>query len=257
MLILTDLSIIIPAWNEERVIARTLTRYVEFFSGKYDFEVIVVMDGCTDGTQGIVRKFSRKNPVVISLHFPNRLGKGGGVMRGFKAAKGDLIAFTDADGATSPEEMARLIESVGELDGVIGSRWLDGAVILKGESLGRRIASRGFNLLIRSMFFMPYSDTQCGAKVFKKDVIDNVIDEVCINNFAFDVDLLFKIMGKGYSIKEIPIEWSHDENTSLNMTKIMPKMFISLLGLRMKATPFWRLVPKWFEVKVYRMMKND
>ena len=167
---MTDLSIIIPAWNEERIIARTLTRYVEFFSDKYDFEVIVVMDGCTDGTLDIVGDFSGKNPVVRSLHFPKRLGKGGGVMQGFKAAKGDLIAFTDADGATSHEEMARLIESVGELDGVIGSRWLDGAVILKGESLGRRIASRGFNLLIRSMFFMPYSDTQCGAKVFKKHV---------------------------------------------------------------------------------------
>ena len=93
------------------------------------------------------------------------------------------------------------------------------------------------------------------CKGLQEACIENVIDEVCINNFAFDVDLLFKIMRNGYSIKEIPIEWSHDENTSLNMTKIMPKMFISLLGLRIKTTPFWRLVPKWFEVKVYRMMK--
>ncbi len=252
-----DISIVIPAWNEEDVIGETLRSYLDHFSNSYDVEILVVTDGCTDRTEEIVDGFSGDFPQVRHLTFSRKLGKGGGVKEGFKAASGRLIGFTDADGSTSPEEMDKLIRAMDHWDGVIGSRWIPGAEVLKEESLGRKLASRGFNLLVRSMFFMPFTDTQCGAKVFRGNVIKDVVNEVGINNFAFDVDLLYRIMDRGYRIKEVPIRWSHDENSSLNVKKVVPRMFISMIGLRMKTSSLWKYVPKGLVNAVYRRIRDD
>lgn len=252
-----NLSIIIPAWNEEKVIADTLTKYVNYFEGKYDFEIVVVMDGCTDGTLQTVKDYSRKNHKIRYLNFARKLGKGGGIIQGFKVAKGNLISFTDADGATSPEELDKLIESIGDWDGSIGSRWMDDSIILKDESFGRRVASRGFNLLVKLLFDLTYNDTQCGAKVFKKDAIEDIAGEIGLTNFAFDVDLLYELNRKGYRLKEVPINWKHHDDSSVNLVRVVPIMFISLIGLRMKTTPLWSYIPKWWISKIYNQIKND
>jgi len=253
----TDLSIIVPAWNEEEIIGETLSEYVEYFTGRYEFEIVVVIDGCTDGTLGVVKELSGKHPEIRHLHFSKKLGKGGGVIKGFKAARGKYIAFTDADGATPPGELNKLIESVGDRDGAIGSRWMKGAVILKDESFGRKVASRGFNLLVKLLFGLPFRDTQCGAKVFKDHAVRDVIGDIGLTNFTFDVDLLYKMNRKGYKLKEVPINWRHDENSSLNLVRVVPTMFISLVGLRLKTTPLWPYIPKWLIKAVYDEIKND
>ena len=250
------LSIIIPTWNEERIIEKTLSAYVEYFSGKYDFEVIVVMDGCTDRTPEIVERFCENHPNVRYFSFSKKLGKGGAIIQGFKAAKAEFVAFTDADGSTSPEELYRMVESIGDWDGILGSRWSDESVILKKESYGRILASRGFNLLVRLFFDLPFRDTQCGAKVFKNYVIRDVVDGLGITNFAFDVDLLYRISTKGYKVKEIPIKWTHDNNSNLRLGKVIPTMFISVVGLRIKVSPLWPFVPKWFVRLLYDKMKS-
>lgn len=257
MVDIMNLSIIIPAWNEEKVIGDTLSKYVNYFEGQYNYEIVVVMDGCTDSTLQIVKDYSRKNNKIKYLYFTKKLGKGGGIIEGFKVAEGDLISFTDADGATSPEELDRLIESIGDWDGSIGSRWMDGSIILKDESFGRRIASRGFNLLVKLLFDLNYNDTQCGAKVFRKHAIEDIAGEIGLTNFAFDVDLLYELTRKGYRLKEIPINWKHNDDSSVNLVRVVPIMFISLIGLRMKTTPLWPFIPKWWISKIYDQIKND
>ena len=145
------LSIIMPALNEEQRIGRTLEEYTDFFNRKYkkEYELIVVMNGCTDNTSEVVEGFKKKHKQVKSLEFKERIGKGGAIIEGFKVAQGDFIGFADADNSTSAEEFEKLVENIGSCDGIIASRYVRGAVAEPKQSLSRRLGSRGFNVLIR------------------------------------------------------------------------------------------------------------
>lgn len=251
-----QLSIIIPAFNEQRTIKKVLLDHYHFFKEKFNFNIIVVMDGCKDNTFEIVNTLSKKYPQITYINHPKKLGKGGGIIKGFKSANAEYIAFTDADGSTSPKELFKLIQHTKHTDVVIGSRWLQNSDILQQESYPRRIASRSFNLMIRLIFNLQFRDTQCGAKVFKKYVIENVLDDLVITNFAFDIDLLYQIQRRGYEILEIPITWNHDTFTELRMAKVVPSMFLSVIGLRMKYTPYWVLMPKWILRPIFNKVKT-
>ncbi|MEK6817721.1 MAG: glycosyltransferase [Nanoarchaeota archaeon] len=167
------ISIIIPAYNEEKRIGKTLEQNLKFFKELQkkkilDFEIIVVVNGSRDKTIDIVKEFSKKNKELKYLNL-KRGAKGYAVIEGFKEAlKSDsnLIGFKDADMATSPEAYYDLIKNIGNADGIIASRYVDGAIINPKPTLERRIASRIYNLFIRFLFFLPYRDTQCGAKIF-------------------------------------------------------------------------------------------
>ena len=248
---MTKLSIIIPAWNEEKRIGRTLIQYIKYFSKKYDFEILVITDGCKDKTEEIINNLPLDLSSLKHLSFPEKLGKGGAIIEGIREAQGMYIAFTDADGSTPPEELEKLIVIADGWDGVIGSRWLDKSLVLKRQSLTRRLASRGFNVLVRLLFGLHYNDTQCGAKVFNNFAILDVVEELGLMNFAFDVDLLFRLNRKGYRVREVPIAWSHDDDSCLKLKKVVPAMFFSLMGLRLSISCFWRFIPKWFSHRVY------
>jgi dolichol-phosphate mannosyltransferase len=228
------LSIVIPAHNEASRIAQTLEDYLGYFSSRYygAFEIIVVPNGCLDETSEIVATYGSKSE-NIKQHCISRAGKGRALREGFKIAKGDKVSFTDADGATSPQEIARLAEQLGDDDGVIGSRWLPGSKIIKGQGLARNIASRGFNFLVRVMFTLPYKDTQCSAKVFKQSALNAVMSKLKAPGFTFDVELIYKLRQKGYKIKEIAITWEDKRHSKLNLLAEIPKMLIALFWLRL------------------------
>jgi glycosyltransferase involved in cell wall biosynthesis len=236
--------VIIPAYNEEKRIGKTLIKYHNYLSEKYgdDFEMIIVTDGYGDGTPNIVRDFSREFPHVKHLNFARRLGKGGGVIQGFKVAEGELIGFVDADGATEPEEFDRLIRETEFTDGAIGSRWLNRSLVKAEESLLREIGSRIFYLIARTLFGLTYRDTQCGTKVFRKHVVKDVMNEIYLTGFTFDLDLLYRMRGKNYKIEEVPISWKHQEGSKLNFRKIAPLAVISALELRVLESRFKALV---------------
>jgi glycosyltransferase involved in cell wall biosynthesis len=227
------ISVIIPAYNEARRISDALTDYQAFAEQNHsNYELFVVCDGCTDSTPEIVRKFCRRNPRIKLLEFPNKLGKGGGVLEGFKVAKGDVIGFVDADGAVSPEEFDKLVKALDGADCAIASRYAATSKILAKQSLMRRVASRAFNLLVRMMFGLSFKDTQCGAKVMKKSIIDDVLQQMVSRGYEFDVELLWRIKRSGYSIKEIPIIWRHRGSSTFSL-KCAPRMFINLLKVRL------------------------
>jgi glycosyltransferase involved in cell wall biosynthesis len=230
--------------------------YYTYFKNIYQFEIIVVMDGCTDGTHDIVNSLSEQYPEIKYLCFEKKLGKGGGIIKGFKMAEAKYISFTDADGSTSPREIERLMNQIQYDDGVIGSRWKEGAIILEKESFIRRIASRGFNMLIRTLFNLQFNDTQCGAKVFRDYVIQDIVDDLLIKNFSFDIDLLYQIQRKGYNINEIPIKWKHDNYNELKMSKAIPSMLLSIIGLRLKFSIIWPLFPKKFIKSVVKKVNS-
>ena len=219
-------SIIIPAYNEERRVQNTLILYLDYF----DCEIIVVCDG-QDGSAEIVKNLSKKYPKIKLLKFISKLGKGGAIIEGFKKSSGDYVGFVDADEAVSPEQFEILLNELENSDCAIGSRRIYGSEILRRQPLKRVISSRIFNTLSNGLFDLRIKDTQCGAKVFRRKVIENVLHKLKSTGFEFDVELLWRIKKEGFSIKEVPIIWRHIDKSSFSL-KYAPAMFVGLIKRR-------------------------
>ena len=249
------LSIIIPAYNEEKRISKTLESYSKFLSKKIkDFEIIVVINNTIDNTLGIVKQFSKRNKKIKYLDFKEAIGKGGAILEGFKVSKGRLIGFVDADMATSPKSFYELIEKINNHDGIIASRWMKGSKIDQKQPLLKRFGSRGFNFLSKLLFDLRFRDTQCGAKLFKDYVIKDVINDLKITKWAFDINLLYSIKRKNYRIIETPTEWNAVKASHFNLFKAMPEMFLGLIRLRLVYSKLKFIVkiydslPEWLKI---------
>lgn len=224
------ISVVIPAYNEEDRIEATISKYSNHFQGQ---EIIVVCDG-NDNTQSVIEKLYKNNLTIRLLSFPKRLGKGGGVIEGFKAANGDKIGFVDADESVHPNDVKKMFQALSDADGVIASRRLRDSKILVKQPLKRRIASKTYNIIVRMIFGLDFKDTQCGAKVFRKKAIMDVLSELKTKGFEFDVELLWRLKKKGYKVIEFPITWKHSQDSTFSLSNA-PKMLISLLKVR-----FWK-----------------
>jgi len=220
-------SLVIPAFNEEYRIMPLL----EGITG-FDGELIVVCDG-TDRTADVVRSIAarRVDLRIRCLRFDHRLGKGGGVMAGLAAARAPLVGYFDADGSTSVAEMLRLFSTVTTVDGAIGSRWVPGSRLTVRQGVLRRMESRGFNLLIKILFRLPYHDTQCGAKVFRKAAVDAVLPAMVSRGFEFDVELLWRMRSAGFAITEVPIEWQNKGDSRVEKLDMI-RMLSGLVKVR-------------------------
>jgi glycosyltransferase involved in cell wall biosynthesis len=240
-----ELSLIIPACNEEKRIQATLESYVSYLQKSgIRHEIIVEMDGCTDGTADIVRRMGLIYPQIRALEFKERLGKGGGLLKGFDVAIGDIIGFVDADGSIQPEEMMKLLDSVrAGSDCAIGSRRMKGAEVSNQNGV-RRMLSKCFNIMVRTLFFMPYKDTQCGAKVYRAKALRKVLSEIHVNGFIFDVVLLYCTKKNDFSVTEIPIKWEDKAGSKVNVVSTTMDMFSSVLKLRIYYSPLRKLFQK-------------
>ncbi|MBU0598194.1 glycosyltransferase [Patescibacteria group bacterium] len=232
------LTIIFPAFNEEERIGQTLDKYLSFYKDKF-VDFIIIVNGCTDKTETVVREYGEKFPDKIDyIVISEEIGKGGAVRRGFQIAKGDLISFIDADASTEPPEFDRLVRKINGVDGAIASRWKKGSKIVNGN-LFREIISLGFIAFVKVLFWMPVIDTQCGAKVFKKKVIKAILPQLRVNNMAFDVELLYTIRRAGFRVIEVPSKWEDNSSSSAMLgspSKVIKNsinMFFTLLRIRL------------------------
>jgi len=232
-----NLSIIIPAYNEEKRIGRTLDGYLAFF--KENIEIIIVLNGCRDRTIDQVKKRQKQFPRIIKyLNISESIGKGAAVKHGFEMASGKLIGFVDADNATSPVEFSKLIESIDGADVAIASRWKKGSEVIN-RSFFRKMVSLGFLILVKLLFRMPFADTQCGAKLLKKEAAEQITPLLKASNMAFDVELLYLSLKKGFRVKEIPTVWVDQSSSAMlgSPLKIFSnaiKMFFTLLRIKFK-----------------------
>jgi glycosyltransferase involved in cell wall biosynthesis len=235
-----QLSIIIPAHNEEHRLPPMLETYAPFFMERYGAQVefIVVPNYCDDRTVQIAEEFSERYPFIKVLEDPGRIGKGGAVIHGARHAKGELVGFVDADGSTPPEAFNDLIEQIGSAGCIIASRWLKDSVVEPRQPLSRRMASRIFNTMVRWIFGFKVSDTQCGAKLFRRDVIQAILPHLGITRWAFDVDMLFHIRRGGYQIVEIPTVWRDTEGSKVQVARASLDMIFALIRLRLIYSPF-------------------
>lgn len=241
------ISVIIPAYNEEKRIGKTLEEYCKFFNGLVkekilDYQLLVVINNTKDKTEEIVKSYQKKFRKIKFLNF-ERGGKGFAITEGFKESlKGDfdLIGFVDADMATSPEAFYDLIENINGYDGAIASRSIRGAKT--SFTFVRKITHRGFNLFTRFFFFFPYRDTQCGAKIFKREVIEKINDKINMTNWVYDVNLLYLCKRGGFRIKEVPTVWEDKSGSKVNVMKTTLQMFLGLVRLRLIYSVFERIL---------------
>lgn len=234
------LSIIIPAYNEEQRISRMLDAYTDYYVPRYrdDVELIVVVNGSRDATAEIVRGHQNKVPQVRVLEERKAIGKGGAIMLGLREARGEYIGFVDADGSTPPSAFDDLVQHIGSSGAIIASRWFPESVVEPRQPLRRRVASRIFNFLVRSLFGLKIHDTQCGAKVLRAGVVREILPCLGITRWAFDVDLLFQVHRAGHAILEWPTVWHDEGGSQLKIVRASTEMFVAIVRLRLIYSPF-------------------
>jgi len=244
------ISIIIPAHNEEERLKKykILESYLDFFrrlrkEKKLDFEIVIVLNACTDKTRQVVEDVIRKKKAFREIRILEfkEAGKGFAITRGFKDAlkrKNDLIGFVDADHSTPAKAFYDLVKKIGRYDGVIADRWSKRSKIRIKQPLIRRILSRGYNLMVRLMFHLSFRDTQCGAKLFKREILEKRIHLMKSSQWGYDVALLFCLKKGGAKIKAVPTIWNDAKKSKVDIIKTLLKMFISLIRLRLMHSPF-------------------
>ena len=237
--------ILIPAHNEQDRIGSTLDSMLSHLNQKKGLRarLVVVLNGCDDGTQQVVDGYTSQDPRVDRLVYHERIGKGGALIEGLKLwPTAEVVAYIDADGSCPPEEITRLIEMCGEDEMVIGSRWLPESEIIEAQSPLRRFLSRGFHWLVQGMFGMGIRDTQCPAKAIGKGVLRATYDRLNIADFAFDVNLLYSAHKIGFRIRETPIAWRDvlGSKVTANLGRASTAMFLSIVRLRLVDTRFYR-----------------
>ncbi len=255
-------SIVIPAHNEEKRISEKLEVYGKYFTKEktHTYRILVVTNASKDKTLAIVKKFSKKYKLIHSLDLIKG-GKGYAVIEGFKheLSKADLIGFVDADMSTSAEAFHDLVKSIGTNGGAIASRWLPESNVKTPQTITRRFASRVFNTLVRALFFMPYADTQCGAKLFSKEALQKTAPQVGNTKFAFDVELLYRVGKNGYTIIEVPTTWEDQAGSSVNVLKVSFEMFTGIIRLRLRESPFAFLIKAYDilpeQLKIHHKLK--
>ena len=228
------LSVIIPAYNEERRLPKTLEQVFSFLAEQdYEAEVIIVENGSKDQTLKIAREFSANLPNLYVLH-NEQAGKGKAVKRGMLEARGEYRIFCDADLSMPIEEVARFLPPHSDADIVIASREVEGAVRYD-EPHQRHLTGRVFNFIIRLLAIPGIHDTQCGFKGFRADAAEDLFSHQSIEGWAFDVEILYIALMRGYKIVELPIPWYYREESKISVFRDSLKMLLDILNIRRKA----------------------
>ena len=230
-------SIVLPAYNERERIAGTLDKILAYAAERrWNVEVIVVDDGSTDDTATIVSQYARKHPVLRLLENPGNRGKGFSVRNGMLHAKGDILLFSDADLSSPIEEADKLFAAMAQgADIAIGSRWVDRRLQIRRQPLHRRIFGRIFNLSLRLVLGLQFKDTQCGFKAFNRRSAQTIFPLQKIERWGFDPELLFLARKFQFSVREVPVAWSHREGTRIHPLRDGIRMFSELLRVRWYA----------------------
>jgi len=255
-----SLLLLIPAYNEEDRIEPVLRDYATYFSKAYlgDFQLVVILNGCSDNTLGVVKRVAAEHIQVSWLEFPAPIGKGGALIEGLRLAPlGDLIGYVDADGATSPKAYMDLVRLRDQADCVIASRWLPGSVLRQEQTNRRQFASRVFHAIVQSLFWLNVRDTQCGAKLMRRQVVEKIHPSLRITDMAFDINLLYAIKRAGFRILEVPTEWTDKMGSKVVLGRTSLTMLLSVLRLRLVYSPLHPLL-RWLrpvETWIYMKLK--
>ena len=212
---LPNLSIVLPCLDEADRLPGTLAAYLAHFPpSRSEVELIVVDDGSSDGTTVIADQIAAADPRVLVVRTTRNHGKGYAVRTGVQAAQGELVVFTDADGSYGPEQLDRVVAALAAAPVAIGARL--GSQAGAGSPL-RRLASRVFNRVMRLLLGLPFSDTQCGLKGFRRDAAEAVFRRARVDGFAFDAEALLVARHLGIEVVEVPVRAEERQGSKVRL----------------------------------------
>jgi glycosyltransferase involved in cell wall biosynthesis len=231
-----DLSIIIPSYNEELRLPVTLERIAAYVQNcEREAEILVVDDGSKDRTAEVAESFRSKIPLLRVVSNGVNRGKGYSVRHGMQEARGRVALFTDADLSAPIEEASKLIEALETNDVAIGSRAVDRSLISVHESPFRELAGIIFNKIVRLILRLPFVDTQCGFKAFRRERCSIIFEQQRIERFGFDPELLYLARHHGLRAVEIPVRWGHSPATKVSMLRDSLQMLADVFTIRWNA----------------------
>lgn len=231
-----ELSIIIPSFNEEKRLPATLERIASYIaaSGRKT-EVIVVDDGSTDRTAAVAESYRGRIADLRVVGNGRNRGKGYSVRHGSLEARGEVALFTDADLSAPIEEADKLLAKMNEYDVAIGSRAVNRELIEVHESRFREFAGIIFNKIVRAILRLPFVDTQCGFKAFRREQCKIIFEQQTIERFGFDPELLYLARHHGLRTAEVAVRWAHSPATKISMWRDSVQMFLDVLVIRWNA----------------------
>ncbi|ELZ27252.1 hypothetical protein C474_17939 [Halogeometricum pallidum JCM 14848] len=218
----TEVSVVLPAYNEEDTIEETVgetLRTLSSFLPADSFEVIVAEDGCDDRTPKLAERMAASDDRVRHFHSDERLGRGGALEHAFAAANGEVLVYFDTDLATDMDHLEELVERVrsGRYDVATGSRWMPGRVADRPAKRG--VPSRAFNLLVRLFLGSSLRDHQCGFKAFSREVFEDLRSQVEDNHWFWDTEMLVRAQRAGYRVDEFPVQWTPKGDTKVDLVR--------------------------------------
>jgi dolichyl-phosphate beta-glucosyltransferase len=231
-----ELSIVIPSFNEELRLPVTLADISAYIrASKRETEVIVVDDGSTDRTADVANSFRGEIQRLLVIANKKNRGKGYSVRHGMLEARGRIVLFTDADLSAPIDEADKLIAALADHDVAIGSRALNRSLISVHQSVFREYAGIIFNFIVRAILRLPFVDTQCGFKAFRRDRCRVIFQQQRIERFGFDPELLYLARHHGLSAAEIPVRWANSPATKVSMWRDSIQMFLDVFIIRWNA----------------------
>jgi glycosyltransferase involved in cell wall biosynthesis len=238
------LSIIVPAYNEDERLPKTLLDMDKrLYAVDFSYEIIVVNDGSKDRTADVVTSLAKMVKHLKLLDLKENIGKGGAVRAGMLEATGTIRLFMDADNATTVDQFLQMMPFFKEGYGVVfGSRAAKGAKLDPPEPFYRRAIGKGLNLLVQMLLLPGIWDTQCGFKAFTAEAAEKVFRASKVRSWGFDVEILMLAKRFGYRLKEVPVRWVDDARSTVHFSA-GPKFLMDVAKIR------W-----WFWTRKYQVL---
>jgi glycosyltransferase involved in cell wall biosynthesis len=227
------LSIVLPCLNEAARLPGTLAAYLARFPpSRAEVELLVVDDGSTDGTTAIADQVAAADPRIRVVRTSHNHGKGYAVRTGIQAALGELVVFTDADGSYGPEQLERVVAALEQAPVAVGARL--GSQAGAGPPL-RRLASRVFNRVMRLLLGLPFADTQCGCKGFRRGAAEAIFGRARVDGFAFDAEALWIARRLGLQVVEVPVRAEERQGSKVHLGGDALRMVADVWKVRQAA----------------------
>jgi len=215
-----NVSVVLPAYNEANKLELAISKVKEALEEIADsYEIVIAEDGSTDGTDTVSAALAEQHPFVKHLHGEKRLGRGTALKNAFRQSSGRILVYMDVDLATNIKQLKSLVKAIDEegFDFAVGSRLLSESTVERSHT--RQIASKSYNFFVRAILGSKVKDHQCGFKAFKREALLQLLNEVAAAHWFWDTELIVRAFRKGYSIKEIPVDWKGPRETKVRLLK--------------------------------------